>query len=121
MKSFIRSKIQDLEHYVTPYSEHDKPDIAVIYIGSNNVSYNNLDIDASIFAENIIKIGKKCIDYGVEEVAISSVFINLIRKVNDELCVLCSINKFHFIFNGNITRKYLCGDGAHLIEAGVNI
>ena len=85
------------------------------------MSYNNLDIDASIFAENIIKIGKKCIAYGVEEVAISSVFINLIRKVNDELCVLCSINKFHFIFNGNITRKYLCGEGAHLIEAGVNI
>ena len=38
------------------------------------MSYNNLDIDASMLAENIIKIGKKCIDYGVEEVVISSVF-----------------------------------------------
>ena len=54
--------------------EHGKPDIAAIHIGSNNVSYNNLDIDASMLAENIIKIGKKCIDYGVEEVVISSVF-----------------------------------------------
>ena len=27
-----------------------------------------------MLAENIIKIGKKCIDYGVEEVVISSVF-----------------------------------------------
>ena len=39
--------------------EHGKPDIAVIHIGSNNVSYNNLDIDASMLAENIIKIEKK--------------------------------------------------------------
>ena len=51
-----------------------------------------MDIDASILAENIIKIGKNCIDYGVEEVVISSVFVkesirinSLIRKVNDKL------------------------------------
>ena len=37
------------------------------------MSYNNLHIDTSMLAENI-KIGKKCIDYGVEEVVISSVF-----------------------------------------------
>ena len=56
------------------------------------MSYNNLDIDASILAENIIKIGKKFIDYGAEEVVVSSVFVkesirfsSLIRKVNDEL------------------------------------
>ena len=45
-----------------------------------------------MLAENIIKIGKKCIDYGVEEVRISSVFVkesikigSLIRKVNDKI------------------------------------
>ena len=37
------------------------------------MSYNNLHIDTSMLAENI-KIRKKCIDYGVEEVVISSVF-----------------------------------------------
>ena len=62
------------EHYVTPHLEYGKPDIAVIHIRSNNVSYNNLGIDASMFAENIIKIGNKCIDYGLEEVVISFVF-----------------------------------------------
>ena len=128
MKSFSGAKIQDLEYYVTPHLEHDKPDIAVIHTGSNKVSYNNLDIDASILAENIIKIWKECIDYGVEEVVISSVFVkkssrlsSFIRKVNDELHALCSIKKFHFILHDNITRKYLCGDGVHLTEAGVNI
>ena len=42
IKSFSGTKIQDLGHYLTPHLEHDKPDIAVIHIGSNNVSYNNL-------------------------------------------------------------------------------
>ena len=74
MKLVSGTKIQDLKHYITLLLEHGNPDIAVIHIGSNNLSYNNLDIDASMLAENIIKIGKKCIDYGVEEVVISFVF-----------------------------------------------
>ena len=74
MKSFSEARIKDLKNYVTPHLENDKPDIAVIHIRSNNVSYNNLDIDASILTENIIKIGKKYIDYGVEKVVTSSVF-----------------------------------------------
>ena len=57
--------ILDLEHYVTPHLEYDKPNIAVIHIGSKNVSYNGLNIDGSILAKKIIKIGNKCIDYGV--------------------------------------------------------
>ena len=69
------SKDASLKHYVTPHLEHYKPDIAVIRMGSNNMSYNNLDIDTSILGENVIKIKKKCIDYGVEEVVISSVFV----------------------------------------------
>ena len=88
MKSFSGAKIQDLKHYVTLNLEHEKPDIAVIHLGSNNTSYKNLDIDASILAGNIIKIEKKCIDYGADEVVISSVFVkesirisSLIRKV----------------------------------------
>ena len=91
MKSFSGTKIQDLKH-VTPHLEHYKPNIGVMHIGINNMSYNNLDTHASILAGNIIKIGKKCIDYCVEEVVISSVFViesirisSLIRKVNGEL------------------------------------
>ena len=43
-------------------------------IGSKNLTYNDLDIDASILAENIIKIGKKWISCSIEEVVISSIF-----------------------------------------------
>ena len=73
VKSFSGVKIQDLKHYLT-----------------NNMSYNNLDTNASILAENK-KVEKKCI-YDLQEVVISSVFVkesirisSLIGKVNDEL------------------------------------
>ena len=59
MKSFSGAKIQDLEHYVAQHLEYDKPDITIMHIGSNNVSYKNLDIEASVLAENFIKIGNK--------------------------------------------------------------
>ena len=58
MKLVSGTKIQDLKYYVTPHLEHVKPDIAAIHMESNNVSYDNLDIDASMLAENIIKLGK---------------------------------------------------------------
>lgn len=51
MKLVSGARIQDLKHYVTLHLEHGKPDFAVIHIGSNNVPYYNLDIDASILAE----------------------------------------------------------------------
>ena len=53
MKSFSGTKIQDLQNYVPPHLQHDKPDIAVIHIERNNVTYNNLDTDASILAETL--------------------------------------------------------------------
>ena len=79
MKLFSGAKIQYSEHYVTLHLEHDKPDNAVIHIGSNKVSYNNLDVVASILAENIMKNGKRCIEYGVEEVVISFVFVKVLE------------------------------------------
>ena len=102
MKSFSGAKIQDIEHYVTPHLEHDKLDIAITHIGSNNVSCDSLDIDVSILAENIIKIGNKCIGlwfrrsgnifhFYKRKYLISS----LIRKVNNKVRVLCAIRKFH--------------------------
>ena len=105
MESFSGARIQDLEHYVTPHFEHDKPDIVVIHLGTNNVSYNNLDKYASILAENIIKVENKCIDFVVEELVISPIFVkesirlsSIIRKLNDELRFLCSSLIYFILF-----------------------
>lgn len=128
IKSFSGAKIQDLQHYIIPPLKEEKPDIAVIHIGSNNVTYNNLDNDPTVVAENIIKIGQSCIEYGVKDIVISSIFIKnslklsaFIRKINDELRVLCTLHNFSFVSNDNIFRKHLCGDGVHLDISGTNI
>ena len=128
LKPFGGAKVEDLEHYIIPNLEQNKPDVVVIHIGSNNVSYNKLNIDPSVLAENIIRIGTKCMQYGVEEVVISSIFVKesielsaYIRRVNEKLQGLCSKHKFHFVSNDNISRKVLCGDGVHLVAEGTNI
>ena len=129
VKPFSGAKIEDLEHYIIPNLKQQQPDIAVIHVGSNNVSYKILDTDARLFAENIVEIGKKCVEYGVEHVVISSIFVkesirlsSLILSINDVLCELCSTNNFHFISNGVIIfRKYLRGDGVHLREMRADI
>ena len=55
----------------------------------------------------------------------SSIFIkesiklsSIIRKINDELRVLCLLHNFHFVLNENISRKCLCGDGVNATKAG---
>ena len=128
MKAFGGAKIEELEHYITPHLEYEKPGIVVILVGSNNISYNNLNMSPAVLAQNIINIGNKCVDYGVEEVVISSIFVKdsiqlsaFIRKVNDELRELSLKKNFHYISNDNIIRKHICGDGVHLSEVGTNI
>ena len=63
MKVFGGAKIEQLEHYITPHLEYEKPDIVVIHVGSNNISYNNLNMNPAVLAQNIINIGNKCLDY----------------------------------------------------------
>ena len=128
LKPFGGAKIEDMEHYIIPNLEQNKPDVVVIHVGSNNISYNKLNVDPSVLAEKIINIGNNCIKYGVEDVVISSIFVKesvelsaYIRKVNDELRDLCYKHKLHFVSNDNITRKHLCGDGVHLVNEGTSI
>ena len=126
LKPFRGAKIEDLEHYIIPNLQQQNPDIVVIHVGSNNVSYNYLDGDARSLAANVVKIGKKCIEYGVAHVVISGIFVKdsirlsaFIRKVNNELCELCSTNNFHFVSNDNIIRKDLCGDGTNIFVGNI--
>ena len=132
MKAFDGAKIEELEHYITPHLEYEKPEIVVINVGSNNISYNNPNMNPAVLAQNIINIGNKCVYYGVEEVVISSIFVKdsiqlsaFIRKVNDELhefsLIIYQRTLIIYISNDNIIRKYICGDGVHLLEVGTNI
>lgn len=70
-------------------------------------------MDAAIIAGSITQIGRKSVNFGVQHVLISSVFIkesvklsSIIRKINDELRFLCSLQNVHFVLKENITRNY---------------
>ena len=79
-------------------------------------------------ARNIIKIGLNSKIHSVNDVVISSVLVKknpnlnaLIRRVNDLLRDLCSMNGFGYICNDAITTEYLWKDGIHLQDLGTNI
>ena len=79
-------------------------------------------------ARNIMKTGLNCKNHGVNDVVISSVLVKknpnlnaLIRRVNDLLRDLCSMNGFGYICNDAITTEYLWKDGIHLQDLGTNI
>ena len=130
-RSFIRSfpgaKVEELQHYVTPHLETQKPDISIIHVGGNNINYKNLeDINVDGISENIANVGKKCASFN-STVFISSILVKknvrvsaVIRRVNEKLQDLCGKYGFHFISNDNIGRKFLSDDGIHLSEDGTD-
>ena len=128
IKSFPGAKVEELEHYVIPHLQHQKPDATIIHIGGNNINYKDLDaIDENKIADDIINIGIKCASFN-SEVLISSILVKrnyrvsaIIRRVNDKLQELCQLHNFTYISNDEITREFLCEDGVHLIEDGVEI
>ena len=57
MKSFSGAKIQDPQHYFYTTLARRKTRFAAIHIRRNNVTYN-MDMCATVVAENIIQIVK---------------------------------------------------------------
>ena len=129
LNGFSGANIKHLDHFITPTLVEDRPDIVIIHIGSNDITYNTVDqIDVKDIANRIVNIGKKCLSCGVKEVIILSIFIKkqfkltrIIRQVNDLLCDECKRNNFQFVSNDDITREVLWRDGLHLNNDGTYI
>ena len=128
IKSFPGAKIQELEHCVVPHLNAQKPDVSVIHIGGNNINFKGID-DTNVkrIAEDIINTGKKGTNFG-SEVFISSILIkrnirvnSVVRKINNELQELCKKYNFNYISNDEIGRSFLCDDGVHLSDNGMDI
>ena len=116
--SFNGATINRLDHFITPISEEDRPDIVIIHADSNDITHNTINnIDAKGTTKRIIDFGKKCMLSGVKEVIISSIFIKRqFKRVNDHLRDKCRNNKFHFISNDNITNECLWKGGYYEIK-----
>ena len=127
IKTFSGSNTKQLNHYILPTLVDESPDIVIIHIGSNDIT-DRINTDPNKLAEGIINIGKKCKQFGVKEVVISSILVkstisltNIIRQLNRLLNEMCILNGFHYICNDNITPDFLWRDGIHLKDNGTNI
>ena len=125
VRSLSGTNTKQLDHYIIPPLVEDRPDAVIIHVGTNDILTN---ANHEEIARNIIKIGLNCKNYGVNDVVISSILVKknpnlnaLIRRVNDLLRDLCSMNGFGYICNDAITTEYLWKDGIHLQDLGTNI
>ena len=130
IKFFSGAKTLDLEHYIKPTLNNNRPDAVIIHVGSNDINFRNFSCDtaANDIAENIIKVALLCKEYGVNEVIISSILpksniklSKLIRQVNGRLFDLCREINIYFLSNDNISRNFICKDGVHLNQEGTHI
>ena len=78
-------------------------------------------------ANRILQIGLKCIYYGVESIAISSLLVTndnnlnkLVRGVNISLKHLCKVYGFDFVCNDRIGKDLSWRDALHLTDEGTS-
>ena len=129
LNGFSGVNVKRLDHYITPVLEEDQPDIVIIHVGCNDITYNSIEnIDVNDLSNRLLDIGKKCKSYGVETVIFSSILAKkqikltkVIRQVNDILQDKCEQNGFLFVNNDNVTREYLWKDGLHLNNDGTRL
>ena len=126
-RAFIRSfpgcTAKELNCYIEPTLEREKPDSVILHVGTNNIRGNQ---STKEIADDIINIGKKCERQGIR-VYISSILYRSnfydrkkLRQVNDFLGS-CAENNFIYICNDVITQQYLWRDGIHLNNEGTNM
>ena len=116
-----------MNHFVTPILDEERPYTIIIHVGCNDITPKTYrDLKTGVIANEIIDIGKKCMNYGTKKVFISSILIKkqssltkIINQVNDILKDLCLINSFIFIDNSEIKRDMLWKDGIHLNDQGI--
>ena len=101
-RSFSGAKTQQFDHYIPPPLVDDKSDAVIIHVGTNDILTNTNHEET---ARDIIKIGLNYKNYGVNDLAISSVLVKknpnlnvLIQGGNNLLRDLCSVNGFGYIY-----------------------
>ena len=94
-RSFSGANTKQLDHYMLPPLVDEKLDAVIIHVGTKD---NLTNANQEKIARNLIKIGLKCKNYGVNNAVISSILVKknsnlnaLIRCVNSLLRDLCNI------------------------------
>ena len=123
-KHFPGASSKDLLHYIDPTLEEQNFEAAITHIGINGILYDSSSRQINILLQNIKEIGKKCKNYKVKYVFISSSTFNtrisqkLLNEVNEMIERVCLENGYHYIKNGNVYENDLFKDGLHLQNSG---
>ena len=124
-RSFSGANSKQLDHYIIPTLVDDRPDAALLHVGTNDILSNANDTE---LANNIINVGLNCKNHGVSNVFISSILVKknpklnpVIQRINYQLRELSEINGFLFINNDVMTTEDLWRDDIHLKDIGTNI
>ena len=120
-KFFPGATPDDVYHYCTRTLSRDKPDIAVIHVGTNTVK----DEDPFEIARSIVKIVETCKDYGTNSVFVSGVVyrpdaVEDVSQLNSVLYQWSFLHGYTFISNENIKYDCLDRDELHLNFRGSN-
>ena len=102
LKSFPGATAKRLNRYPLPTLTEDQPDTVIVHVGGNDLSLKSFENQDSIntgkVCQDVIDIGKTCINHGVSKVFISSITVNrnrrknlLIDEVNVKLKEKCEI------------------------------
>ena len=126
VRPFTSATSEQIAWHIEPSVIDDKPDVAVIHSGINNVLQGKSS-EAEI-AEGILNIGRKCRNMGVKNVFISSIFCVKNRELNTTVknvnCILRerALNEnFIFIDNSDVNENHLYTDGIHLNNEGRDV
>ena len=121
-KYFSGTNTKQLDYYIVSTLVDETPQTVVIHIGSNDIMESKIkQINLDDLAQKIIDIGLKCRSDGVSNIAISSILVRsiirlnqMILKVYNILKVLCATIGLNFICNDEIGREMVWKDGLHL-------
>lgn len=112
----------DLQYYCLRTLEKDKPDIAIINVGTNNIGKE----DPFNIASEIIKVVKLCQERGCNKVYVSSIihrpdYPDMVVQLNNILHQWQFHHDYELIYNDNINSTCICNDKIHLNYKGKDI
>ena len=118
-KYFPGATPEDLEHFCQRTLEIDKPDIAIINVGMNEIGKKN----PFLIAGDIMKVVNKCKQGGCNKIFVSAIthrsdFTDIIDQVNNILRTWEVRYDYKMIFNDNIDDTCISKDKIHLNKKG---
>ena len=94
--------------------KNEKPDVAIIHIGTNDITNRRENKSVDEIVQSVIDVAKTCRNKGVNEVFISSLLCRKDRNVrvkideiNSKVRSVCVLENFNFISNFNIGYDFV--------------